>query len=151
MRILEATVAIMIITSVLIVAYTRQVRRADSADAILVTQRQILMDLTSRSDLRTYVLEMDSNDSIGNLTEYLNSRVILSYGYCLRVCDMDEPGGCGITTDCIARDGGLDDSLVDAIRNRAVYVEETVVSSNHLKYRPKKVKIFMWETRAEDL
>ena len=63
-RILEATIAVMLVSGVLVVVYSRQVDRGVApADYFYSLQRQILADISSRSDLRMAVLNVDVDDS----------------------------------------------------------------------------------------
>ncbi len=62
-RILEATIAVMIVSGVLVVVYSRQVDRGIApADYFFSLQRQILADISSRSDLRLAVLNVVNED-----------------------------------------------------------------------------------------
>ncbi len=63
MRILEATIAVMLVSGVLVVVYSKQVDRGIApADYFFSLQRQILADISGRSDLRLAVLNVVDED-----------------------------------------------------------------------------------------
>jgi hypothetical protein len=140
MRILEATIAVMIVSGVLIVVYSRQVDRGtDPADYFYSLQRQILMDISSSSALRLAVLDGDINEISG----FVEAKIPEAFGYFIRICDL------GDTTDyCKIKD----DSIIRETRDKDVFVEEIVVSSDlgvgsNSRYKPKKLRLFVWEVR----
>jgi hypothetical protein len=137
-RILEATIAVMIVAGVLVVAYTKQADpAADPADYFYSLQRQILMDISSSSDLRLLVL----NDDEAGLGLFVDEEIPSAFGHYLRVC------GLGDTTDfCKINDAGV----VAEVRDKSVFVEEIVISADlgdgsNAEYDPKKVRLFIWE------
>lgn len=144
LRVLEASIAILIVTSVVLVAYTKQVKRADPTDQIMILQKKFISEMVNREDLRMLVLSFDSNPetSIAKISVFLNKSFPESFDYCFRICDLGVP--CSISEACISR--GLDyDSLVKAIKEKEIYAEEAIISANYTKYSPKKIKIFLWE------
>lgn len=134
-RILEATIAVMIVSGVLVVVYSQQGDNGEGAgDYIYSLQKQVLMDISSRSDLRSYVLRED----ISNLESYIDEKIPTAFNYSLKVCDFtDPPTPCKLDSDIFIATQGLD-----------VYVEETIVSADFEEgYSPKKVKLFVWENK----
>ena len=139
-RILEATIAVMIVAGVLVVAYVKQDDGgADSSDYVYSLQRQILMDVSSSSDLRLMVLS-DDDDGL-NLSIY--DKIPSAFGYYVSIC------GLGNMTDfCNIEDAGV----VAEIQDKNVFVEEIIVSADlgdgsSATYDPKKVRLFVWEKR----
>ena len=64
-RILEATIAVMIVSGVLVVVYSNQsIRREDISDTFYSLQQQILADISSRSNLRLAVLNTKNDSDI---------------------------------------------------------------------------------------
>ena len=132
-RILEATISIMIISGVLLVVYSGQVEREDPSDYYYSLQKQVLADISSRADLRGYAI-------LGNeeaLNEFANSKVPDAFNVSVRVCDLGE----------ICK---MSDALAtEAFRNDIeFYVEDAVISADFGEgYSPKKVVIFLWEAK----
>lgn len=132
---LEATVAIMLVSGVLISVYTKQASRPDSSDFIFGLQKKILMDISSRSDLRLEVLKGDPSNIVAS---FVGAQLGSSYGYALRVCDLGNSCELASTTS------------IDNFRNDVdVFVEDTIISAvvtneTHA-YTPKKVRLFIWE------
>jgi len=147
-KILEATIAVMIVSGVLVVVYSRQVDRGIApADYFFSLQRQILADISGRSDLRLAVLNVDEETGDdGNFTmidDFIGGKVPDAFGYSLRVCDFgDEVDFCKMDTDTYV-----------ATRDKDVFVEEIVISSelgsgpDAVVGDPKKLRFFIWELR----
>ncbi len=137
-RILEATIAVMIVAGVLIVAYAKQVDNGvGPADYFYNLQSQILMDISASSDLRLLVLEDDE----AGLSSFVDGKIPSAFGYYLRVCELGD-----INDFC-----KIDDVVVVAeIKDKNVFVNEIIISAdlgdgNNAKYEPKKVRLFVWE------
>jgi hypothetical protein len=145
-RILEATIAVMIVSSVLIVVYSKQVDRGESeTDFFYGVQQGLLADIWSRNDLRLNVLNtVEDNSGDGNfvvLDNHIAGKVSDSFGYLLRVCELGgDIDGCA-----------MDDGTYIATLDKSVFVEEVVISSELGSgegaqiYNPKRVRLFMWE------
>jgi hypothetical protein len=147
-RILEATMAVLIVSGVLLVVYARQSDRSVSpADYFYSLQRQVLADISSRSDLRLAVLnvneDVETDDNFVIVNDFVNSRVPEAFGYSLRICDL------GSNADFCKMRSDVYISTVD----RDVFVEEIVISSeigggeDAVGDDPKKVRFFIWENR----
>ena len=131
-RILEATIAVLMITGILIVVYSRHAGKdSGPEDYIYSLQRQILRDISSRNDLRSYVL----TENIGPLDDYVNGKIPTAFNYSLKVCNFTSP-----PTPC-----KLDAAEFIATIDNDIYVEEIVISADFETYDPKKVKLFIWE------
>jgi hypothetical protein len=135
-RILEATIAVMIVSGVMVMVYSRQPSRAESSEEFVYNlQKQILMDIASRGDLRKAVLE-DDNETI---ELYVSERIPLVYGYYLRIC--------GLGDICKMEDP----DVFRETRDKSLFVEEAIISSDlgggggEEIYSPKKVVFFLWE------
>tara|TARA_Y100000310_G_C20690811_1_gene822081 strand:- start:3859 stop:4302 length:444 start_codon:yes stop_codon:yes gene_type:complete len=135
-RILEATIAVLIVTSVLVVVYSNQNRPSDDlGEYFFNLQKQILRDISLKNDLRSYVLDFDNGGKF-NLDNYVKSKVPTSIGFSLEVCDLNK-------TSC-----NLNSTLFKETLDLDVFVEETVISSNLTDYSPKKVRLFFWENKS---
>ncbi|MBU2576678.1 MAG: hypothetical protein KKF50_03070 [Nanoarchaeota archaeon] len=139
--VLEATIAVLLVSGVLMIVYVRQgTDESPVQDYIFSLQKQILSDISFRSDLRTYVLE---ENEIA-LNEFVNSKVPPAYGYSVKICNLD-----GSTGFC-----KLNETEVIETREKALFIEELIVSAEldptipgDSIYEPKKVKLFIWENR----
>jgi len=146
MRILEATIAVMIVSGVLVVVYSGQVDRGISpSEYFFSLQRQILADVSSSSDLRLAVLNTynDSDSSDGNFTfidGFIGGKVPDAFGYSLRVCDLG---------DVCKMEPGVYVATVD----KDVFVEDIVIASelgtggDAVYTTGRKLVFFIWELR----
>jgi len=128
----------MVVAGVLVVVYAKQVDRGiGPADYFQSLQKQILMDVSSSSELRLMVL---SGDEVA-LGLFVGDKVPDAFGYYVRVCGLGDVGDyCKID----------DVSVVAEIKDKDVFVEEIVVSADlgdgsNADYNPKKVRLFVWE------
>ena len=137
-RILEATIAVMIVAGVLVVVYSKQADMGvGPADYFHSLQRQILLDISSSSDLR--VLALNKNETELNL--FVGDIVPDAFGYYLRVCELGN-----VTDYCKIDEVGV----VAETRDKDVFVEQIIVSADlgdgsNAMYDPKKVRLFVWE------
>ena len=142
---------LMLVSGVLVVVYSRQVDRGIApADYFFSLQRQILADISGRSDLRLAVLNTYNDTEGGDdgnfslIDDFISGKVPDAFGYSLRVCDLgDEVDFCKMNTDTYV-----------ATRDRDVFVEEIVISSElgsgENRVSPdeaKKLRFFIWELR----
>lgn len=135
-RILEATIAVMLVAGVLLVAYSKQ-QSVDSTsrDYIYNLQKRILEDILIREDLRNFALQSNDENVSSNLTSYVNSMIPSNFGYVIRVCSLeDPPKPCKMSAEDFIDAGDVD-----------IYVEETLISANLSEYDPKRVRLFVWE------
>lgn len=153
MRILEATVAVLIVSGVLIVVYSSHIDKGIApSEYFFSLQRQILADVSTKSDLRLAILNA-KNDTIDNITRipqdgnfsviyyFIGNRTPQSFGYSVRVCDLNATA-CKMNTDDYVK-----------TLDRGVFVEDLVISSelgvgsNAVYKTPKKLRFFIWELR----
>ncbi len=135
-RILEATIAIMIVAGVLLVAYSKQ-QSVDntSRDYIYSIQKKILDDISLRDDLRNAVLQSNDTDVNSDLKDYVTSQVPSNFGHSIKVCNLENPPTpCKMFAEDFVNASGAD-----------IYVDEALVSANLSEYDPKRVRIFIWE------
>ena len=149
-RILEATIAVMLVAGVLVVVYSKQIDRGIEPDYYFYSlQRQILADISSRTDLRLAVLNTydDSDVNDGNFSiiyEFVDGKVPEAFNFSLQVCEMGSSDHCKI----------LDEVVVREIVDKDVFVEDIFISSelgdgtNRVSSSvPKKLVFFIWEKR----
>ena len=127
MRIVEAALAVMIVSGVLIVVYSSQPKKTNFSTEVENFQKQILMDFSSKENFRTDILNSDDTE----LKEYVKSRIPTYLGFSLKICDLDPSVPC------------KNDDYMSAM-DKDVYVQEIIISSNLEEYSPKKVRLFIW-------
>ena len=151
LRILEATIAVLIVSGSLFVVYSRQVDRGVApAEYFSSLEGQILADISERSDLRLNVLNVendnldysDSNFSV--LNEFVKEKIPEAFGYSLQICDLnDNNDRCN-----------MDPPTFIATRDKDIFTEEIMISAelgdgSDPVYKPKKVKLYIWEGDVE--
>ena len=145
-RILEATIAVMIVSGAMIAVYSNQSVREEVtiSDYSYSLQKEILADIALRTDLRLDVLSVvdDSpgDPSYDKLNAFVKEKIPDVFGYSLRICDL------GNLTDFCK----MDSKIFIVTLDKDVYVEEIVISSEvgggpDAVYSPKKVRLFFWE------
>ncbi len=147
-RILEATVAVLIVSGVMITVYSDQSSREEVtiSDYSYSLQKQILADIADNSTLRLDALgieeDLPGDSYYDKLDAFVDSRIPSSFGYLLRVCDL------GNLTDFCK----MDSKTFIATMESDVFVEEIVISSElgggggEEVYSPKKVRLFFWKS-----
>ena len=131
-RILEATIAVLMVTGILITVYSRHIDKNPGPDDYIYSlQKQILMDISYRNDLRNYAL----TENISILDEYVNGKIPQTFNYSLKICNFESP-----PSPC-----KLDAEEFIATKDKNIYAEEIIISANFETYDPKKIKLFVWE------
>jgi hypothetical protein len=123
-RILEAVLAIMLITSVVLVLYTKQQQKPDLNDYVYRFQSKILSDISFNNTLRNAVFINDTD----LLNSYAQSQLPSNFNFEIKICDINS-GSCTIS-EIVTKD---------------VYANEVIISTNLQVYSPKKVRLFLWE------
>jgi len=147
LRILEATIAVMIIGGVLLVVYTNQPdRRVPPSDYIKSLERQILYDIASNSSLRLNVLnlvnENSTDENFNNLTLFIDSKIPYAFNFSIRVC------GLGNVTDFCK----MDNNTYIATIGKNIFSEDVFISSDlggGAVYNPKRLRLFVWEGKRD--
>lgn len=128
-RILEATIAIMLVSGVLLVMYSRSVEEEDIYERVYSLQKEVLLDIATLNDLRAAAL----NNDVKKLNEHAGLKIPLAFKYSVKVCEL-ESNSCNLNVTEIRK-----------TRNKDVYAEQVIIAGGHDVYDPKKVKIFLWE------
>lgn len=127
MRVVEATIAIILVLGSIIILTSRQDFRVQGDLSELLPP--ILNELARDDVLREKIVKGD--DVSGELKDFVEERIDNpSLKFEVRVCELDE--------DC---------GLVNAPENTAdIYAAERVISASvgYSAFKPKKVKIFIW-------
>ena len=149
MRILEATIAVMLVSGVLVVVYSKQVDRGVApADYFFSLQRQILSDVSSNSELRLAILKADDgnfqDENFNDTYNFIRNKVPGAFNFSLRICNLsNEDDHCK-----------MEGEVYIATVGRDVFVEDIVISTQ-LGETPgesvytsgRKLKFFIWELR----
>lgn len=144
-RILEATISVLIISGVLIFVYSRQpTSGSDSADYFNSLQSEILSDISFRSDLRLNVLNADDNNpddpDYVALNDFVYSKITGIVDFYISICDLgSDTDFCKMNTDTYR-----------ATKDKNVFVQDVIISSDlgtggDAQYKPRMLRLFMWE------
>ena len=129
-RILESTIAVLLVSSVLVIVYSGQIGDIPTGMSVRNLEEKVLRDITYREDLRLAVL----NEDVRVLDVFLEASIPQNYEFRLKICNLDSSPECK-----------LDEVDVVATLEKNVIVDESVVSSNLNQYSPKKVRLYIWE------
>ena len=129
LRIMEAVIGIMIVTGVLLVAYSQKTERADISDYVYDLQSRILCDIAVDADLRNKTLNYKGDIDIApqEIIDFVELNLPNNLDFAIRVCEIN-----------------LSCNLQNQIQKN-IFAEERVISSNLEIYSPKKLKLFVWE------
>ncbi|MCD4771393.1 hypothetical protein K8R30_03175 [archaeon] len=145
-RILEATVAVLIVSGAIIAVYSNHPSRGESIEEQAYSlQRQILDEVAMDEGLRLAVLNVETDlpgdTNYDELDEYVAESIPDGFGYLLRICLMgDERDFCK-----------MDKMTFSATKDYDIFVEDVLISaeigngSGEEVYLPKKVRLFFWE------
>ena len=123
LRIMEAVIAILILSSIMLLLYINNVPQKSVSSSIGDLQSRVLDEMSSRADLRDAVLLNNSED----LLAFVSPKIPSNFNYTLIVCDLSSPCQFSPST------------------TKEVYVEDRIVSANLGTYSPKVVRLFVWE------
>ncbi len=138
MRILEATIAVLLVTGVLLFVYSEHNLSSKGIDGYASNlQKKILKDISSNVTLRNFVLNdsiLDSNSpEFLKLNNFVNSSIPQPpFNYSLNICNLGNP--------C-----KLDSQVFQDTLSYEIHSEEIIISANIIKYSPRKVRLFLWE------
>lgn len=149
MRILEATIAVLIVSGTLLVVYSKQIDRTVSpAEYFEDMQGQILADVSTNSSLRLNVLNADNDSSsdsnFSTLNNFVAGKISEGFGYSLQICNLSS-----FYDYC-----KMDYPTFVATIDKNIFTEEIIVSAelgdgDSATYEPKKVKLYVWEGDVE--
>ncbi len=125
LRILEAFIAIILITSVLVVLYSRTIERPRRVEEIYNLQETILGEVASSNKLREAVI----NNRTEEIKSFIERRIPGGFNFTIEICEVNEICELGEYRE----------------EGEEVYSSERIISSTLEIYQPKKLKIFMWE------
>jgi len=128
-KVLESTIAVMILAGTLIYVYSQNSDSYDSSAEISVIQKKILNDISVNSTLRDYALIHDEQ----SITDYANALIPDNYEFEIKICDEPQFQICKLSEQNAAK-------TID----KAIFVEDVILSGNLTSYNPKKVRLFVW-------
>ncbi len=133
LRIVEATIAVLIIASVLFVMIARTPKTSNE-DQIHETQRFVLEQINKNDTLRTRILEYDFTAPDPTIIDDVNDEVeaILppNFDFDVNICQVNDV--CGM------------DSIPQNIEKKQVYADEILITSTLTSYKPRKLKLYIW-------
>jgi len=119
-RILEAFLAVALISSVLVFLYVRTI--TPRGEDVYNLQKTILDEIAASPILRNATLNSDNN----TIMNFVKERIPSGFEFTIRICEPEDI--CSLPE-----------------YKEEVYATERIISSTLLEYSPKKVKIFMWK------
>lgn len=122
-RIVEATIASLIIIGFALVIMSKQETQTPNVEEEIYEKQANILDIISKNEsLRNNILNNDKN-SVNNA---ISTRIPGSWDFSINICNLDEI--------CNG----------DIPYNKDVYSTEKVITSTLTKYSPKKLKLFVW-------
>lgn len=131
LRIVEAFLAVLIITSVLLTVIVNQPRESQSEE-IHNMQRLILQQIALDDSLRADVL-IGEETNIKNIKDFVNGMKPALWNFEIEICKIEDT--CGMTV------------FPEEAVGKEIYAEEILISSTPEKYDSdsiKKLKLFVW-------
>ena len=125
LRIVEAVVAVLIISSVLVFLSLKKTEKADISQELYNLESSVLNNLESNESVRAAIL-INNEAFVKKFTE---SEVQDTFNFTIKICDVADI--CPLP------------NIKDI--NKDVYVDERIISSNLSVYKPRKIKLFLWE------
>jgi len=122
LRILEAVIAILLISGLLLVVYSRQTTKADTSQAAYELQSSVLNYISENEILREYAL----NNQELELNNGIRQKIPQNFDFNIKICD--------ITAPC----------KLDNIESE-IFVQDKIISANSSTYSPKKIRLFIWQ------
>jgi hypothetical protein len=123
-RIIEATIGVLLLASVLFIMIERIPNKEDNSN-IKTAQRQALEAISKDSALRADVLG-GTLDPINSSIRTTLSAYSSAWAYDFRICNVDS--ACGM----------------EHYPGEEVYADEILISSTLEDYSPKKLRLFVW-------
>jgi len=130
-RIAEASTAIMILASVIIVLISRQVEKKGFGEDMYKLQQLILEEAAKNESVRDAVLNSRNLYLIDN---FIDERMPIGIEFNVSICN---PSGiCNVGTTAV---------------NSEVYVNDILISSLLEQYQPRKLKIISWLSEGKEI
>jgi len=134
LRILEATIAVLLVTGALGIVYSKQLARVEPGpdEYILSLQEKILLDVAHNKTFRKASVSGDV-DQFLVVQDYAREVVPLNYNLSLQACSLNDP--CKLSPGAYTLTVG-----------KLVFAEDTLISTDiDSNYAPVRVRLFIWE------
>ncbi|MFA5173607.1 MAG: hypothetical protein WC438_00310 [Candidatus Pacearchaeota archaeon] len=122
-KIVEAFLAILIISTALLVILSEQPKKIDNSEDIYLLQRQILEIISKNNSLREDVLGLDYAPINNTIRKMLSP----AFDFDTKICDLKE----------ICNPSNLP-------TDKDVYSTEIVITATLTQYQPQKLRFFVW-------
>ena len=127
-RIVEAVIGILLLTSVLLVIYSRHQIRKESFDYIYELQKKVIEDIASDDALRNDVIAGNQE----SVQEFAKSNFPNNFEVRVKICDLEPDVVC--------------EKPSDLPLDKQIFVEERIISATLAgNFSPKKIRLFVWE------
>jgi len=120
-KIAEAFIAVILIAGFFLLIYSRQINKT-SKDEIIKIEDSLLDEIVGNENFRNEIL----NNNSDNIEEFIITKIPVGLNFTIRICEVDEI--CNLNWYI-----------------KEIYVRERIVSSTLHEYKPKKLKLFVWE------
>lgn len=124
-KVFEAVAAIMLVTSIVLVLYSKQSKSEDISGYVYGLQAKVLSDIALKPELREAVFENESE----KLENFTSEKIPRNLNFEIKICALDPSDHCKMST----------------YTEKDVYANDVILSSNIITYNPKKVRLFIWE------
>jgi len=134
LRILEATIAVLLVTGALGVVYSKQLARVEPGpdEYISTLQEKILLDVAHNETFRKASVSGDIGQFLV-VQNYAREIIPLNYNMSLQACSLNDP--------CKLSPGAYTLTI-----GKLVFVEDTIISTDiENNYAPVRVRLFIWE------
>ena len=134
LRILEATIAVLLVTGALGIVYSKQLARVEPGpdEYILSLQEKILLDVAHNKTFRKASVSGDV-DQFLVVQDYAREVVPLNYNLSLQACSLNDP--CKLSPGAYTLTVG-----------KLVFAEDTIIATDiDSNYVPVRVRLFIWE------
>ncbi len=121
LRIVEASIAVLIVASVLIVMISKTPGR-DRSEEVHKMQRFILEQISLNETLRGEILRNDET----NTESFVRKNIPVYYDFTMKICEIEEICGMPFYIE------------------KEIYTDEILIATNLTYYQPKKLKFFVW-------
>lgn len=131
LRIVEAFMAILIVTSVILVMITRA-PSTEKSEEVHKMQRAILRQVSLNESLRAEILTAEIGSEPEKTNAFINSTKPGYWDFIVKVCEIEDI--CGMEN-------------YKGEPDKDVFAEEVLISSSiePLEFAPRKLKFFVWE------
>ncbi len=123
LRIVEASIAILIVVGVVLIMMSGRGVDRDISDEVYQRQEEILNVILNNNSFRNDILDGNSN----KINNEILRLVPFSWDFSVNICNVDE----------VCPNPQL-------VQEEEVYITERIVSSTISQYSPKKIRFFIW-------